>query len=295
MSHNTPDNLIKAYLNGTLQGPERANFEAALAADPQLTESLALARAEMAAAELLLAADTRALFNEWQQPRRVATINSRAVSWIAPLAASILLLFAATWLFHRQDGAPAMSAEQTPPPAPQETPAPAAPSAHVQPPADVSAPENPAPTPPATPKNYPAMARQQMPGPLTTNLRKPASDSVASAYQRAQTAYAEGDYRRALDLLAQVDSARMQSATFLAAHALFRLDRFEEAETQFARLVEWKSRQYRFDSEWGLLMCRLADFPRRKKAVWQQLDDILNKPEHPYFPTAQALKKALKE
>lgn len=292
MKDNTPNDLIKAYLKGTLSGPERENFETSLAGDPDLAEAVALGRAEMAAAELLIAAETRAMFQEWQHPRR-AVLNPHTIAWLAPLAASILLLFAATWLFYRLDGPPAMSVEQTPPPAPPETPVPTAPSAEVQTPAATPAPENPAQRP--TPKNYRAMARQQMPAPLKTNLRKPASDSIVSAYQRAQTAYAEGDYRRTLDLLAQVDSARIQSATFLAAHALFRMDRFEEAENEFARLLQWKSRQYRYDSEWGLLMCRLADFPRRKNAVWQQLDDILNNPEHPYFPTAQALKKTLKE
>ena len=142
---------------------------------------------------------------------------------------------------------------------------------------------------------YLALATQKLPDPLSSNLRRPAADSTAGVFQQAQLSFAVGDYRQTLALLAQTDSTRRQSAVFLTAHTLFRLGRFEEAEAQFAQLVAWNSRQYRYPGEWGVLMCRLADFPRRKNEVQGQLNEILAKPEHPFFEQAKDLQKALNE
>lgn len=295
MKENSPDDLVGAYLKGKLARPDLEDFEKQVESNPDLAEAVALRRAEMAASELLIASETRDLFGEWQQggppPRNFFSPGS--IAWLAALAVGACL-FAFLIRTRQQENL-----------VPADKPGP---------PANVPAKEMPAPVPPITPKGpavellpekkaplkhttgyYRALAERSMPDPLLSNLRQPSADSVVSTFRQAQLAYEAGKFAQTLDLLAQTDSSRLQSATFLKAHALFRLKRFGEAEALFSRLVEWNSRQFRFQSEWGLLMCRLSDYSRRKKEVRRQLDEILAKPEHPYFEKAKSLQNELKE
>ena len=121
------------------------------------------------------------------------------------------------------------------------------------------------------------------------------TETAASAFTRAQKAYETGNYHKTLELLAQTDSTRQQSADYLSAHALFQLKRFKEAGTTFQRLIDRNSLQYRYPAEWGLLMCRLALLPEQAGTFQTQLQGILADPGHPYYTQARLLQKALKE
>lgn len=287
MKEDNPDDPVGAYLKGKMTRAGQENFEKRIGSDPLLAQEVALRRAEMAASELLIASETRLLFREWQQknPRLDAFWRNKPVIRMLGLFSGILLLVAAIWIVrHAIDASPADKSEQPPQ---AQAPAPPSPTVNAFPEKTV-APGHPA-------SYYRALAAGGLPDPVLSSLRKPSADTVAGVFRRAQQAYEAGNFNLALDLLAQTDSSRLQSATFLAAHALFRLRRFGEAEARFSRLVAWNSRQFRFQSEWGVLMCRLADFPRREKEVRQQLNGILQHPEHPYFGQAKDLQKTLNE
>jgi len=295
MNENNPDDPVEAYLKGKMTQPDLENFERKIGSDPLLAQEVALRRAEMAASELIIASETRLLFREWQQgsPRFDAFWRNKPLILALGLFSGIFLLVAAIWIVRHTTGAPPADKSEQPsqgPPAaaPAPTPSPSGPSVNALPEKTVP--------PRHSAKYYRALAEEGLPEPVLSSLRKSAPDTVAAdIFRRAQQAYETGDFNRTLDLLAQTDSSRLQSATFLAAHALFRLQRFGDAETRFNRLVGWNSRQFRFQSEWGVLMCRLADFPRREKEVRQQLNGILQHPEHPYFGQAKDLQKTLNE
>ncbi len=297
MKHNPPDDLLRAYLSGQLPPAEREQMEKTLLDDPELSEQVALLRAEAAAAELLIAAETRQLFQQWQaeKPQQPSVFRSGPLRWAVGTAVGLLLVFAAWQMFRPATGSEAAAPihRLTPPPADQPA-VPPAPTAGIE-----------AVTPTGseavtsshrlTKKHYLALAKQHLPDPLSANLRRSSTaDSAASIFQKAQLAYATGDYPKTLDLLAQTDAAQQQSADFLAAHALFQLGRFGAAAEQFDRLIAQNSRQFRFRSEWGLLMCRLADRPRSETAFQNQLKEILAQPDHPCFQQAVSLREGLK-
>ncbi|MEZ4941449.1 MAG: hypothetical protein R3D58_11285 [Saprospiraceae bacterium] len=292
MNTHPSDKLIQDYLRGRMPAAERDQFEQQLESDPELAEEVALQRAELAAAERLIESETRAWMREWQQPAQPAFRAAR-FWWLAAVAAGAVLLIAAIYVF-RQPGTttPKDQAEQVAPPANN-------PIATETLPAPVPAPQpapaqKPVATNPAAP-NYLAEARLHFQEPVLSDVRRTNTDSVVSLIRQAQAAYAAADYRRTLDLLAQTDSTRLQSATFLEAHALFHLDRFAEAEARFESLIAQNSRQFRYPAEWGLLICRLANFPKREQVFQQQLDALLDNPQHPYFEQAKNLESALKK
>lgn len=282
------DDQIRAYLRGKLAAVEKEQFEKMLREDPEFVAEVALLRAEVASTEVLIAADTRQLFQQWQteEPPQTLYLGIKRPFWMLTIAAALLVVFLI--LLFRYRSPSALNPVTQPPPSPAaERPVPDAIPSLQAPQAEAPA-KSPA-------KNYWAMARQHIQNPLSANLRRPSGDSTLSTFQQAQRAYAAGNYQQTLDLLAQTDSTRQQSATYLSAHALFQLRRFDLATAQFERLIGQNSRQFRFHSEWGLLMCRLADCPRREAAFRRQLNDLLAQPQHPYFEQARALQKTLKE
>lgn len=287
MKKETPDDIIQDYLKGKYSPAERDTFEKTLETEPELAAELQLRRAEMAASEWLIASETRAKFQEWQpqnsSQRGVAGFTS--LLWLSGIAAG-LLLFAAI-LFIKQPAGPAASTENTPPPTEQRLPQTAESPAVPPPVAVISEKQGRAPLPA---KDYFALAKQLLPAPVLSNLRQNPADSATSVYRQAELAFAAGDYQNTLNLLAKTDSTRWQSAAFLSAHALFRERRLDAAEKKFELLVVRDSRQYRYPAEWGLLMCRLAGLPEREKVFRNQLEDMLSKPQHPYFEQAKTLK-----
>lgn len=293
MKDNTTDDLIRAYLGGKLPPAEREGLEKRMLDDPELAEQVALQRAEAAAAELLIAAETRQLFQQWQaeEPQQPLVFRGGPLRWAVGIAAALLLVFAA-WQMLRPPADMPMPGSPAPPQPPADLPAtPPAPTAGIE---AVTPSHRLNRTPASRPQNHLALAKQHLPDPLPANLRRSTTaDSTASIFQKAQQAYAAGNYPRTLELLTQADAAQQQSATFLTAHTLFQLGRFGDAAEQFDRLIAQNSRQYRYRSEWGLLMCRLADRPRSETAFQNQLNEILAQPEHPCFQQAVALRKRL--
>lgn len=133
-----------------------------------------------------------------------------------------------------------------------------------------------------------AIALRVMPNPLN-NFRDGSANASPDNYQKAEKAFQAGQYAQALDWLAQTDSTQRQSADFLAGHALFRLHRFAEAEARFDTLVRQNSRRYYYHSEWGMLLCRLAQGSNKHGAYLRQWRQIRANPDHPYFEQAGLL------
>lgn len=291
MKEKTTEELVRNYLHGKLSPVDRDTFQNKLQTDPELAQELAIQRAETAASELLIAADARNLFGQWRTEKHPSRGFSgiKPLLWLGGIAAGVLLIFAAIRLFNP------VSMEQpenrTAQPVPSKTPA------AQNPPGQPGQTAGTLPEKPATPipKDYRQLAAQLLPEPVLSTLRRNPADSTVGIFYQAEQAYSKGEFQETLELLEQTDSARWQAAAFLSAHALFKLRRFPEAETRFGSLAATKSRQFRYLAEWGVLMCRLADFSKQEKAFRDQLDEILTRPEHPYFDQAQTLKKKLKE
>lgn len=284
MMESTPDDLIRAYLKGQLEDTALQDFEQRLQTEASLPRTLALHRTEMAAAELLIAAEAREWFKTWQSappPAKKNTLNT-ILFW---LLGGSLFLAVLLWLwpsFSKQTPLPTPPSEKAKP-LEQPTPKPAPEIAQP-----TTAPKPPRMSPPAP--SYTALALRQLPDPVRTAFRRTKKDTLAlSPLRRAQDAFVAGDYTETLVLLALTDSSQAQSAAFLAAHALFRLKKFGEASKIFTSLIGQNSRQYKFQSEWGLLMCRLTDLPQGEKAFRQQLNGILENPDHPYYNQAKRL------
>lgn len=292
MTNNTPDErLLRDYLLGKLPLAVREQLERQCATDPDLVQTLRLLRAEIAVEESLIAAEARAWMQEWQQTPQPFFFKQRTGRYLLALAAAAGLT-ALAWLLW-----PRPAPEKAPPAAPEPTHP--APGRRSEP---VATSPNPRPAPQHTPAplrtDYLALARRFAEGPVLSDARRlPPVDPAApsSPLQQSQAAYAAGAYEQALEYLAQVDSSQGQSAAFLEAHALFQLRRFDEAAGRFSRLIEINSRQYRYAAEWGLLLCRLAEYPQRRAEVRRLLAALLANPQHPYFQQAKQLGKALPE
>ncbi|MCC6413760.1 MAG: hypothetical protein IT270_19080 [Saprospiraceae bacterium] len=284
MTQEPKEETIRAYLKGGLSENERQAFEAELSRDTALAESMALIRAEMAAAEWLIAQENRALFAQWKLEKQNTGANW-SMGKLFILALCLVLVAGAVWYFQQKQPAP---------PANPETPV--LPQANkeknpvVEEKSDVKLPvQRPA------GRNYLALARQHYKEPVLSTVRRTPTDTTKTPLILAREAYAAGNYKEALGLLEQVDSSRQQAADFLAANALYHLGKYPEAETKFENLVTSGSTQYRYPSEWSLLVCRLAQLPARNAVFEKQLDDVLKRPEHPYFQQAGNLKKDLKK
>lgn len=296
MNEKIPIDLIRDYLKGKLSQSERDSFKKRIESDPELARELASRCVEMAASELLIASDMRDVFREWREnnPRHGGLSGLKSLLWLGGIAAGILLAFAAVQVFGPPAPDKSLAAEKTE--LPPETPTSATFPPGEQQLSAGTVPQKTVPAAPRTSGNYRALAAEFLPEPVLATQRRALSGSaLATIFDRAEHAYSVGDYQGALRLLAQTDSSRLQAATFLSAHALFKIRRYTEAETEFSRLVAWNSRQFRYSAEWGQFMCRLAGLPAREKVFREQLNVLLSSPNHPYFEQAGALEKKMRE
>ncbi len=280
MKETLSDEEIRAFLKGRGEPEERAAFAERLAIEPELAQQTARLRIEMAVSELLIAEETRALLQRWREQKRQGAFIGTRPRLIAAVLAMLLMLAGALWYFLTPP-------VPTPPPAEQH---------HRSTPQQALEPESePIAQGPVTSsrraEDYRRRAGRLLPDPPLPNFRHAPSAGSDDPVAKAQRAYAVGDYAAALNLLAQADSTRHQTAAFWAAHALFRLERYDEAAERFAALIAQGSRQYRYAAEWGLLLCYYAQFPTQTPAFRQQLQAILAQPNHPYFEQAKEIAK----
>lgn len=281
MNQNERHQSIRAYLLERMPAADREAFEAAMAADPVLAQDVALQLGEIEIGEMLLEEQARGWIAAHRRQRTAwGLFGLKKQVVVTLLAATIALVLAAVWWFRTPETArdtPPVIAHQAPPPpvatAPNGDTAPAQP---VRPPAD----------------RYLALARENFQEPPLHTLRTPAPANAASYYRQAEQAYSRGEYQHSLDLLAHTDSTQQQLTAFLEAHALFHLGRFQAAAGQFSFLIDSNSRQFRYDSEWGLALCRLAEKATRQKAL-DLLRSLAGQPDHPYAGRAQTFLKTL--
>ncbi len=278
MKETFSDEEILAFLKGRGDPEERAAFAERLTTEPELAQKTARLRIEMAVSELLIAEETRALLQRWRAQKRQSAFIGTRPRLIAVVLAGLLMLAGALWYFLTRP-------VPTPPPAEQH---------HRSTPQQALEPESePIAQGPVTSsrraEDYRRRASRLLPDPPLPNFRHALTTGSDDPVAQAQRAYAAGDYTAALDLLAQADSTRRQTAAFWAAHALFRLERYDEAAERFAALIAQGSRQYRYAAEWGLLLCYYAQLPTQAPAFRRQLQAILAQHNHPYFEQAKEI------
>lgn len=285
MNENTLSTQVQDYLKGRLSSPEKAAFEQKLAEDPALQQELALQRLEMEATESLIAAETRQLFENWKQ--EAPNLAPKRFNFTAGHAGIVLLSLVLLYGVYRW-----MQAPLPPPPPPivqpERVPAPVA---------EQNNPVSPKPemAKPAALNPYPALAKAHFKEPVLSSFRSGKDNSAGSRWQDAKTAYEKRNYDRVLSLLVDMDSTRRQSADFLTGCALFHLNRYEEASNKFLLVLSAGNQQFKWQSEWSLLLCRLAQYPKFEKDARQRLDAILANPNHPYHEQATQLKKSIKK
>ncbi len=291
--------LVRDYLKGNLSMVEMERFEQALFADRDLQKEVALQRAEMEAGEGLLAEETRHLFKHWKSEAVVPSANQsnlKPIYWVALILGLCLLTGELYTIFQVPEGTPPANTA----PVQQQI---VAPTRDENTPVSVPGitPEQDLKTTPSTdqkksakhPTEYAALALKHFKEPVFSNFRSGSRDTASGPFEKAQAAYLAAQYEEVLRLLKQPLPQQQQSADFLSACAFFHLKRYEEAAAQFSTLIAANSRKYKFQSEWSLLLCRVAVYPKYKMETLKQLDDMNASPDHPYYEPAKRLKKSL--
>ncbi|HAD12320.1 MAG TPA: hypothetical protein DCF33_07760 [Saprospirales bacterium] len=233
---------IEAYLLGELPELEKTAFEQALQQDPELAQATEAHREVLNRLEGMRL--RRLVQTSLQEPTdQSAQFRWKPVWWL-------LLLFAGgvgVWVFIIS---PKNTETTTPPPSIEASPS----GPVAQKPSDVPVVES---TPRGlSPRQWAALALKNQAKPTPTALRSEESGNAAekTALVRAREAYHQGQYRETLLILK--DLPNDEDATYYRANALFRLQRFAEADTAFKNLET--SFQYRYEARWNRFLCQLA-------------------------------------
>jgi hypothetical protein len=239
---NTMHEKIESYLLDELPESEKAAFEQALQQDAALALATEEHREVMKRLEGMRL--RRVVQTSLQEPTdQSAQFRWKPVWWL-------LLLFAGgvgVWVFMIS---PKNTETTTPQPSIETIP----PGPVAQKPSDVPVVE---PTPPElSPRQWAALALKNQVKPTPTALRSEQSGNPAekTALARAQEAYHQGQYRETLQILQELPTE--EDVTYYRANALFRLQRFTEADAAFKSLET--SFQYRYEARWNRFLCKLA-------------------------------------
>lgn len=315
MKHNFYE-YISEYVKGQLPEELRQDFEAALAQDAELAEDVALERELIEAMQesdiLELRAKLKA--SAATAPDKPDQPGPDVRNWIIWIVLILALLVGGFFLFNtflpKQTTVPAPemnSPGETTPAESEAAPPPATPKApkSIQSPIQPPVEQGPSPTEqapaapiaeqttpiPAQHNNYLAMAQQRYEQqPYTITLRGEPATSNEERMLKAEQAYLKGDYEAVADLLATPVEGYRSNSNKLKAHALFRTGKYAEAATSFETL---RSGFYKYDAEWYLLLCQLAQLPASEAAFQQLLTSISENPSHAFHQKALELKKAL--
>jgi tetratricopeptide (TPR) repeat protein len=247
-----PQDYIEAYLLGALQGEEFVAFEQALQQDVELARAVADHRQVLQRLEGMRVRQAvhSALQDKGATPARI--------HW--------------WWLLLAIAGGVALLIFMWPSKLPKSEVLPSVPQAPVA----QTLPEAPAPEPPsprektAPARPWTALAQKYQAKPAAAMLRNEQAElpAGASELERAREAYHQGKYREAMQWLEKAPSE--DETIYYRANALFRLNRFAEAEKEFNRLEN--SFQYRHEARWNRFLCQLAsnkfsDDQARKQAL----------------------------
>jgi len=316
MKHNFYE-YISEYVKGQLPDELRQDFEAALAQDTELAADVALERELIEAMQESDVLDLRAKLqaSASSSPDEPNSPTGPGLgSWIAGIVLIVALLVGGFFLFNtlmpKQNTSP--NPETTPPaettqPNSNVSPQPEIPSEQkniespIQPPVEQRPkPAEQGPTKPiaeegssvdAQNQNYLAMAQQRYEQqPYTITLRGEPATSTEERMLQAEQAYLRGDYPEVIELLQTPVEGYQSSSNKLKAHALFRTGQYAEAATAFESL---RSGFYKYDAEWYLLLCQLAQLPAKEAAFRELLTNITENKGHAFHQKALELQDEL--
>lgn len=246
---------IEDYLLGDLSEPEKIAFEQVLQSDPELAAAVEQHKALMQRLEALRLRKKveSALEADRIRPRRGI---SRRLVWY--MAALLVILAAAIWVFNQLSEAPKTEKEIPPSKLNQEQATPIVNNPIA------AKPETPEPARPADKKykttaQFRALAQEYHLKPQISIIRDGSGNASASstALERAQAAYAEKKYALALDQLRnEIFTENQEEVLYLRANLRFMLSEYANAARDFDGLRN--SFQFKQEARWNSLLCELA-------------------------------------
>lgn len=119
--------------------------------------------------------------------------------------------------------------------------------------------------------------------------RRNTTSTDSSKYVRAVIEFDAGRLSRALTLLQQPDSSRLDQSVYLRAHTLYKLDRYKEALTDFRYFKQVPVSDNKYDAEWCEVLCLLHLMPAERSDLFEILKKISANANHPYFGKAKSV------
>lgn len=294
---------IEDYVRGRMDAGEKADFEQAIAADPELAEMVELHRLEQDGMELLVEDGLRQKMQHWDETPTTpdpAAPRKPGIPWRFLLPLLVALSAAGFWLFRRQP-------ESTPPPplekAPEQkqTNEPVA-DQTITPKTPTEA-EN-------TEKNKAekpnprliAMSTRvyELPNNLGSALKSTEPVSAPTTpFDAAIQAYKEKQYAQALRQFDQIKQQDNPTQYALAqewkAHIFYQTGKYPEAAAIFRKMAARNTKNTAQDrAEWYLLLSLVPDYKRQKQeadALMQRMADPAR--NHYYVEDAIALRTEL--
>lgn len=290
---------IEDYIKGRLPEAERKAFESEMASNPDLAEEVALHEEMMQASGEPEIADFRKMMEgilaETPQPR--SSKWNKKQWWFIGLSLFLAVVAIGTWkLSDRFPPAkpvpPAAKSpeENTEPPVPPEVPIAKGKEGKPEPPKQK-------PGKRASPEDmdspYVAIAtnlyNQQ---PYEIRLRNIASSSQEETLlQKAEQAYRDSSYVEVIQLLAKPVEGYASESFKLRAHTYFRTGQFARAAENFQPL---RTGRYKYDAEWYLLLCYLAQLPATKLQFDELAEQIIKVETHSFRVKTLNLLETLK-
>lgn len=300
---------IEAYVHGQMSEGDRKAFEAALATDTVLAQKVEAMRLEAPVLQLLREDALWKQFEQWEseidaeKPELAPNLSNVGPAakkapfyrtWVPitlTIVAALVLLFLAwqfKWVpFGQQTIAPAHKdavadslKNKIPIATKEETQPPVGPNTQV-PQTETSA-----------RVNFIAMAREYYDANNVTstirNIKKDAGSDTLR-YTQAARYYEKQQYREALALLQQPDSAQLQKCVFLRAHTAYHLDSLDISLKDFRSLQRFSFAPYKFSAQWGEVVCLVARMPTTQSELKPLLEAIGKNKNHPYQKRAKAL------
>lgn len=306
--------LIERYLKGELPDAERQEVERMAENDAQFAEDISLMHVVLSTLEdrdlVQFHRDITAAWDaedgdekegpELETPVAPDTLQvgwSRR-RWLLAAALLIAIVVIGLWQYYRlQQPSPIVNKpetsekqEQTPeiliPPREEEAPAPP-----TRPQA-----QNPQ-SKPQPNRQYIAMAKTHYGyAPDFANIRKTGANALPDSLtplQRAERAFADKQYDKVIQLLAQPDAKVRESSLYLRGHAHFNAGHYKAAARDFRSVAEMKG--FSLDNAtWYMLLRDLAIYGPTDANVQAQLKSILTDLGHPYNDAAKKLQSEIR-
>lgn len=302
---------IEGFLKGRLNEDERASFEKEIQADQTLAKEVALYKAIMKVPDEEKIKEFRTLVENVASQTLPTTSSSRSKIirlryrhwWALGVAAMALLVFGIWLLLHPKTNTSSEEfmveiqdtssiPEDVIPPQEQQL-SEESHEKNADPDILPSRPQQRSSSPSPEPKsdNYLALAQESYtPYDVNVNRDVQESDPETEKLELAKKAFTEGDYQEVIALSNVVEEKQQFEFLKLRANAYFMLNQYKNAAIDFQELTT--NRYSKYDAEWNLLLCYLAQLPETRTTFDSLLVKLLNE-DHPFAQKAKNLQEKL--